>query len=96
VFEEAYDLACVTRYERHVAGLQGEQTVAMAGFVASYVCDHQVWFPSAEPDAARRSAYAEIALALGIADRTSDARVGLACDLVERLPATVAAMCSGQ
>jgi hypothetical protein len=96
VYEEAYGLACITRYERHVAAVQGAQTVALAGFVASYVCDHQVWFPTAEPDAAQRSAYAEIALALGIADRTSDARVGLACDLVERLPATVTAMCSGQ
>jgi hypothetical protein len=96
VYEEAYDLACITRYERHVAAVQGEQTVAMAGFVASYVRDHRVWFPTAGLDEARRSAYAEIALALGIADRTSDARVAVACDLVERLPGTVAAMCSGQ
>jgi hypothetical protein len=96
VFDEAYDLACITRYERHVAALQGEQTVAIAGFVQAYVRDHQVWFPTAEPDVAGRSAYAEIALALGIADRTSDARVAVACELVERLPATVAALCAGQ
>jgi hypothetical protein len=96
VFEEAYDLACISRYERHVAALQGAQTVAIAGFVQSYVRDHQVWFPTAEPDVAGRSAYAEIALALGLADRTSDARVAVACELVERLPATVAALCAGQ
>jgi hypothetical protein len=96
VFDESYDLACVARYERHVAAVQGEQTVAIAGFVAAYVRDHRVWFPTAGLEEAQRSAYAEIALSLGIADRTSDARVAVACELVERLPATVAALCAGQ
>jgi hypothetical protein len=96
VFEDAYDLACIARYERHVAAVQGAQTVAIAGFVRSYVRDHQVWFPTAEPNVAGRSAYAEIALSLGVADRTSDARVAVACDLVDRLPATVAALCAGR
>jgi hypothetical protein len=96
VYEEAYDLACIARYERHVAAVQGEQTLAIAGFVADYVRDHQVRFPTAALDEARRSAYAEIALALGIADRTSDNRVAVACELVERLPATVTAMRLGQ
>jgi hypothetical protein len=96
VFDESYDLACIARYERHVAAVQGEQTVTIAGFVADHVRDHQVWFPTAGLGEAQRSAYAEIALSLGIADRTSDARVSVACDLVERLPATVAAMRTGQ
>jgi hypothetical protein len=76
--------------------VQGEQVIAIAAFVETYVLDYEVSYRAAEPGFAERSAYAEIALALGIAERTSDARVATACELVERLPATVAAMRAGQ
>jgi hypothetical protein len=45
---------------------------------------------------AERSAYAEVALELGLADRTSDHRVHVAVELRRRLPVTVAALCAGR
>ncbi|HEX3610044.1 MAG TPA: DUF222 domain-containing protein, partial [Sporichthyaceae bacterium] len=44
---------------------------------------------------AERSAYAEVALELGLADRTSDHRVHVAVELRRRLPGTVDALCAG-
>jgi hypothetical protein len=58
--------------------------------------DPQEWADSKEAEYAERSAYAEVALELGLADRTSDNRVAVAVDLVKRLPATVAALCAGR
>jgi hypothetical protein len=99
-------LARIGLIERQVAMVQGEQVLAMAEWVSDSLDRHeaerpawvdpQTWEQSQELDFAERSAYAEVALELGLADRTSDHRVHLAVELVQRLPATVAAVCAGR
>src|ERR1700710_2264732 len=49
-----------------------------------------------ESETASASAFAEIALVLGVAPSTSDSRVGEAVDLARRLPVTLAALCAGE
>jgi hypothetical protein len=49
-----------------------------------------------ESETAFASAFAEIALVLGVAPSTSDSRVGEAVDLARRLPVTLAALCAGE
>jgi len=97
VFHERVDLARIALLESEIARLQGEQVAVIAGFVHDYAGAHE--HPELlrdYPTHARDSAYAEIALALGIAPRTSDSRVGEAIDLVERLPEVVAALRAGR
>jgi hypothetical protein len=84
-------LAEIARCEEQIAMLHGRQIRAMARFVAAAVTDPDY----DEPEHAEASAFAEIALVLGVSPRTSDGRVGEARDLVQRLPATVAALCAG-
>jgi hypothetical protein len=62
---ELAELAEIARRERLIAMLQGEQLVAMAAFVHAE-----------DAIGMRDSAFAEIALCLGVAHRTADARVG--------------------
>jgi hypothetical protein len=99
-------LARIRLLDRQVAMSHGEQVLAMAEWMAGARARHlaarpvwvdpQCWQQAEESEYAERSAYAEVALELGLADRTSDARVATAVDLVERLPATVAALCAGR
>jgi hypothetical protein len=98
-------LARIGLLERQIAMAQGEQVAAPAEWVsgarARYAArrpdwiNQRRWERSVAAEWAERSAYAEVALELGLADRTSDARVRVAVDLVERLPAAVAAMRAG-
>jgi hypothetical protein len=84
----------------------GEQVLAMAEWVADSLdryhaerpawVDPQTWEQSQELDFAERSAYAEVALELGLADCTSDHRVHDAVELTRRLPATLEALCAGR
>ncbi len=99
-------LARIGLLDRQVAMVQGEQVLAMAEWMAGARARHLAARPAwtdpqrrqqaEESEYAERSAYAEVALELGLADRTSDARVAVAVELVERLPATVAALCAGR
>ncbi|HEX3610206.1 MAG TPA: DUF222 domain-containing protein [Sporichthyaceae bacterium] len=99
-------LARIGVLERQIAMVQGEQVLAMAEWVADSLDRHeaerpawvdpQTWEQSQELDFAERSAYAEVALELGLADRTSDHRVHVAVELTRRLPASVAAVCAGR
>jgi hypothetical protein len=99
-------LARIGVLERQIAMVQGEQVLAMAQWVTESLDRHdaerpawvdpQTWENSEELEYAERSAYAEVALELGLADRTSDQRVHVAVELVRRLPATVAALCAGR
>jgi hypothetical protein len=86
-------LAEITRCERRIAMLAGEQLAAMVAFVHSETdgCE-----PGQETDGARDGAYAQIALCLGVAHRTSDSRVDVALGLAERLPGTLQALRSGE
>ncbi|HEX3826577.1 MAG TPA: DUF222 domain-containing protein [Sporichthyaceae bacterium] len=99
-------LARIGVLERQIAMLHGEQVLAMAEWVADSLDRHraecpawvdpQTWEQSQELEFAERSAYAEVALELGPADRTSDHRVHAAVELTRRLPATVEALCAGR
>src|ERR1700753_2622572 len=99
-------LARIGVLEAQIAILQGRQLSAMAQWVGdSMLCheadrpvrdDPRAWDQGREAEYAERSAYAEIALELGLTERTCDARVGLAVDLTARLPATLASVCSGR
>jgi hypothetical protein len=99
-------LARIGVLERQIAMVQGEQVLAMAEWVADSLDRHraecpawvdpQTWEQSQELDFAERSAYAEVALELGLADRTSDQRVHVAVELRRRLPGTLAALCAGR
>ncbi|HEX3829216.1 MAG TPA: DUF222 domain-containing protein, partial [Sporichthyaceae bacterium] len=79
----------IARGERLIAMLQGEQLTAMAAFVHGEAAGREL-------EEALASASAEIALVLGVAHRTADARVGDALGLAERLPATLGALRSGE
>jgi len=83
----------IARCERLIAKVQGNQLAAMAAFVHAETAGRR---SGREFDGALASAYAEIALMLGVAPRTSDSRVGEALGLAERLPATLAALCAGE
>ncbi|HEX3611951.1 MAG TPA: hypothetical protein VHU88_09720, partial [Sporichthyaceae bacterium] len=71
-------LARIGVLERQIAMVQGEQVLAMAEWVADSLDRHeaerpawvdpQTWEQSQELDFAERSAYAEVALELGLAD----------------------------
>jgi hypothetical protein len=97
-------LARIGVLERQIAMVQGEQVLAMAQWVSDSLDRHraecpawvdpQSWEQSQELDFAERSAYAEVALELGLADRTSDHRVHVAVER-RRLPGTVDALCAG-
>src|ERR1700743_748727 len=105
-------LARIGVLEAQIAILQGRQLSAMAQWVSDSMLCHEADRPvrddpravpagragqaGGEAEYAERSAYAEIALELGLTERTCDARVGLAVDLTRRLPATLAAVCSGR
>ncbi|HEX3613332.1 MAG TPA: DUF222 domain-containing protein [Sporichthyaceae bacterium] len=99
-------LARIGVLERQVAMVQGEQVLAMAEWVADSLDRHdaerpvwvdpQTWEQSQELDFAERSAYAEVALELGLADCTSDQRVHVAVELRRRLPGALAALCAGR
>jgi hypothetical protein len=99
-------LARIGLLDRQVAMVQGAQVVEiaqwMAGASTRYLAERPVWVDprqwqeSEELACAQRSAAAEVALELGLADRTSDERVAVAVDLVRRLPPTVAALCAGR
>jgi hypothetical protein len=99
-------LARIGVLERQIAMVQGEQVLAMAEWVADSLDRHraecpawvdpQTWEQSQELEYAERSAYAEVALELGLADRTSDHRVHVAVELRRRLQGTLAALCAGR
>src|SRR3977135_1728934 len=75
----------IARCERLMAMVQGNQLAAMAAFVHAETAGRR---SGRELDWALDSAYAEIALMLGVAPQTSDSRVGEALGLAERLPGT--------
>jgi hypothetical protein len=77
--------------ESHIAALQGAQVRAIAEFVALSSAGAR----ESDLEQAELSAYAEVALVLGVAPRTADGRVSDALSLVGRLPATVQALCAG-
>jgi hypothetical protein len=99
-------LARVGLLDRQVAMVQGDQVLAMAEWMAGAQARQSAQCPAwidparrqdpEQSEYAQRSACAEVALELGLADRTSDNRVAVAVGLVERLPATVAALCAGR
>ncbi|HEX3610772.1 MAG TPA: DUF222 domain-containing protein [Sporichthyaceae bacterium] len=90
-----YDLACIARYERAGAAVQGEQVIAIAAFVETYVSDYEVSYRAAEPGSRNVRPTPRSPWPSGSSNGPA-ARVATACELVERLPATVAAMRAGQ
>lgn len=92
-------LGTIRDLERQIARLQGEQLCEIAALVrraeqqaAEDTIRAKVHDRVAD---ARRSAYAQVGLTLGVAERTGDARVDEALDLTERLSDTLFAVHRG-
>ncbi len=80
-------------WERVIAWAQANQLAEMAGFVAHVESQprYGMWLSRAS-----ESAVAEIGLMLGVSPRTAAARVDVALDLVNRLPAVHAGLAAGR
>jgi hypothetical protein len=82
----------IAHLERAQSMFLGSQLLEMARYIKSVVAEA----PPEWQQQASMSAYAEIALRLGLGARGEDRRIGEADELFNRLPATLDALCEGR